>query len=145
MSRRMAYWRCHYHLIWSTRERLPVLDEARADVVARCIKAISAEDQLKLHAVGMVDDHVHVAVSIPPRHSVASIVQHFKGSSSHQLGKLQSDTIDRWPGWQAEYGVLTFGQQSLDRIVAYVANQKSHHESNTLWNALERIRADVSP
>lgn len=138
----MSFWRCHYHLIWTTWQRQPAIDAAREGVIARCVAAIADEHKLKLHAVGIVEDHMHVVLSIPPRLAVASVVQHIKGSSSNQLGKANRAEIDDWPGWQREYGVLTFGEGSFDRIVAYVTNQKEHHRHATLWAPLEQFRAD---
>ena len=137
----MSYWRCHYHFIWTTRERLPAIDADRESIIARCVASIADNDRFEIHAVGVVSDHVHVAASIPPRIAVASVVQKFKGSSSHQLTSTKGSP-QPWPGWQAEYGVLTFGDGSVDRIVAYVLNQKEHHQNATLWAPLEQIRAD---
>src|SRR5688572_25857281 len=101
----MSFWRCHYHLIWTTRQRLPVIDSFREALIAKCIASIADEQHLEVHAIGSVADHIHVVVSIPPRLAVASMVQKFKGSSSKQLGKVQASQTDGWPGWQAEYGV----------------------------------------
>ncbi len=143
----VSYWRCHYHLVWTTRQRMPVLDNVREAVIAKCVASVADEERLKLHAIGMVADHVHVAVSIPPRMAVASVVQLFKGSSSHQLRKVEANGLGSWPGWQPEYGVLTFGDRSIERIVAYVKNQKTHHQNQTLRSELEQVRGDqpVSP
>jgi len=44
-----------------------------------------------------------------------------------------------WPGWQAEYGVITFGERSLPAIVRYIVNQEEHHRANSLWNHFENI------
>ena len=139
----MSFWRCHYHLIWTTRQRLPVIDTSREVLIAKCIVSIADEQHVEVHAIGIVEDHVHVAVSIPPRLGVASVVQQFKGSSSNKLGKAQGSRTEAWPGWQAEYGVLTFGDGSFERIASYVANQKEHHRNATLWAPLEQIRADM--
>jgi putative transposase len=138
----MSFWRCHYHLIWTTWQRQPVIDADREGAIARCVVAIADEHKLKLHAVGIVEDHMHVVISIPPRLAVATVVQQIKGSSSNQLGKADRSAFDGWPGWQSEYGVLTFGEASFERIVSYVANQKEHHRNATLWTPLEQFRAD---
>jgi putative transposase len=141
----MSYWRCHYHVIWTTRQRLPAIDANREVITARCIASIADEQGIKLHAVGMVSDHVHVAVSIPPRLSVSSIVQLLKGTSSHQLQKMMPAEMEAWPGWQPEYGVLTFGDGSFERIISYVKNQKDHHKNQTTWAGLEQVRGDQPP
>jgi hypothetical protein len=40
--------------------------------------------------------------------------------------------------WQPGYGALTFAQKDLKRVVAYVLNQKEHHQNNTLSPQMER-------
>ncbi|HQY30716.1 MAG TPA: IS200/IS605 family transposase [Thermomicrobiales bacterium] len=136
----MSYWRCHYHLIWTTKNRMSAITPDREHIVGRCIKSLSLEHGIRVHAVGMVEDHVHVALSIPPRHAVADIVQSIKGLSSREIRKHAAGTDDGWPGWQSEYGVLTFGEQSLDRIVSYVRNQRAHHADGSEWKYLEQLR-----
>jgi hypothetical protein len=82
-------------------------------------------------------EHVHVAVSIPPRISIAEMVQKLKGSSSHLLNhgalRREFDTF----AWQSEYGAISFGERSLDRITAYVKHQAEHHAADTLWPSFE--------
>lgn len=138
----MTYWRCHYHIIWTTLNRTPVLTPEREGVVARCITSVTDEKGLILHGFGLVEDHVHLVLSIPPKFAVSDIVKTIKGSSSHQLRGVIDESGLTWPGWQGEYGVLTFGDQSFDRIVAYVRNQVQHHAEGSIWPTLERIERE---
>jgi putative transposase len=41
--------------------------------------------------------------------------------------------------WQAEYGVVSFGEASRSRIVAYVENQRQHHADQTLVQIYEQL------
>jgi REP element-mobilizing transposase RayT len=79
---------------------------------------------------------MHLACSIPPSGSVARVVSQIKGSISHDI----NESFDRSAKfqWQNSYGVLTFGQQALEFVRAYVLNQKQHHAEGKLYNALER-------
>jgi REP element-mobilizing transposase RayT len=96
-----------------------------------------------MHELGMVADHMHIAVSIPPKYSVSEVVQRIKGSSSRTLGEGPVDPENPWHGWQQEYGVMTFGERSLANVVDYVRNQKTHHANGTTlapFEQIERIR-----
>lgn len=131
----MPYWRLYYHLVWSTKNREPALHGA---VVAELQRAIwkSAKDlDIQVHALGIQPDHVHFAFTASPRLSLADIAQRLKGSSSHYLGK---QFVGDWPGWQTEYGVVGFGQQSLSRVVDYVNHQEKHHQERNLWLEFEK-------
>jgi len=137
----MSYWRLYYHLVWATRKRARILDEKAVDEVRRVIWGVAKDMDIKIHALSVQPDHVHVAFSAPPRLSIAEIAQRFKGGSSFRLSK--QDDLE-WAGWQAEYGVVGFGQQSLSRVVAYVNNQEAHHREASLWNEFEK-GLDPSP
>jgi putative transposase len=88
-------------------------------------------------------DHLHLAVSIPPKIAVADFIGQIKGSSSFRINKQDANAEQRGFRWQTEYGALTFGERSLATVVAYVENQATHHASHTLWPSFERL--DIRP
>lgn len=143
----MTYWRLFYHLVWSTRYREPVIDERIETIVRRAINGLAAEKGATIYAIGVMPDHIHVALSIPPKYSISEVVNILKGSSSHLLGHELATPEESWPGWQSEYGVISFSEKSLNRVMDYVNHQREHHGSNTLIAGLEReerIRPDSS-
>jgi len=95
------------------------------------------------HAVNGMPDHIHLAISIPPKLSVATIIGKFKGSSSHHINHAISD--EKGFAWQAEYGVVTFSERHLSNVVAYVQNQKQHHSECSIWESLEHIPSPRTP
>jgi REP element-mobilizing transposase RayT len=133
----VSYWRCHYHLVWATKLREPIIDGERGPVLQRSFRATAHEHGAVIHAIGIMPDHVHVAVSIPPKISVSLFVKELKGSSSHLLNRSVEHQPGDWFAWQAGYGVLTFGDRSLQDVVAYVNNQADHHAQNDLRSSFE--------
>ena len=89
-----------------------------------------------IHQIGNTDDHIHIVASIPPKMAVAECVRHFKGASSHYVNE-QAVIADRF-GWQDGYGVFTFGERSMKRIVAYAKDQRKHHAEATTVSYCER-------
>ena len=136
---RTSYWRLYYHLIWSTKGREPVIDIDRETILRRSVQASCTTLEVRCHAVGVMPDHVHVAVSIPPKVAVSDAVAAIKGSSSHALKQANAASDREWLGWQAEFGVLSFGERSLPTVIAYVLGQAEHHARGTLFPGLERI------
>lgn len=132
----MPYWKLNYHLVWGTRQRTPVLTGEMERVAKASILATAVKLEFRVHSVAVQPDHVHFAFAAPPRWSIAEIARRIKGSSSHHLGK---EFGEAWVGWQAEYGVVAFGEQSLGRVIQYVANQNEHHREDRLWLELERV------
>lgn len=133
----MPFWRLHYHLVWATQHREPVLtDEVRA-LVERSMRLTNDDLGLVCHAIGFMPDHVHVAVSIPPRHAVSEVMKRLKGASSHAV-RAEHPAFT----WQTEYGALSFGDKALPTVTAYVEQQAERHAARTTIAHLERTDSD---
>jgi REP element-mobilizing transposase RayT len=101
-------------------------------LVDSCIRETSEGVGVMIRAVGFMDDHVHLGVSIPPRVFIPKYVQELKTRSTHAVnrsGLLPS--LDKF-SWQREYGMFTFGRQSMDDVVSYVKEQRTHHKNGTI-------------
>ena len=132
----MALWRLYYHLIWSTKERQPLIT---TDIEAQLYEyMIGKTDSLHCitHAIGGIENHLHLVVSIPPKLSIAEFVKGVKGSSSHYVNSQITDSQIKF-AWQRGYGVFSLGQKKLDTAIDYVVNQKQHHRDGSLIPLLE--------
>jgi putative transposase len=132
----MAYWRLHYHLVWATHRRAPMIDAASEIVVRRTLYGKAKELGLLIHGLGNVADHIHVVVSIPPKIPIAECVRQLKGASSHAVNMVPGASSPF--RWQDGYGALSIGERSLASVVAYAANQKDHHQQRTTIAIYER-------
>jgi REP element-mobilizing transposase RayT len=132
----VSYWRLYYHIVWGTKRREPLIDDVRVAVIQRSMRAACHEAGAVVHAIGPMPEHVHLAVSIPPRLAIAAFVKQLKGGASHLLNHTATSPDETF-AWQPEYGVISFGERSLPRIVAYVENQVAHHAADNLWPSFE--------
>ncbi|NEQ25083.1 MAG: IS200/IS605 family transposase, partial [Microcoleus sp. SIO2G3] len=75
----MAFWRLYYHLVWATKERQPLITSEREPKLYSYI--IGKADSLNsiIHAIGGIEDHIHLITSIPPSLSIADFVKNIKG------------------------------------------------------------------
>lgn len=133
----MSFWKCYYHVIWATCDRAALLTGSVEQLVFDVIRRKSKTLGCPVHAVNGTADHIHVAVSIPPRLAVADWVGQIKGRTAHEVRAFYPDEVVPF-SWQTSYGVLTFGAKQLPLVVAYIHNQKQHHSENTLLTYLER-------
>lgn len=136
----MTYWRLHYHIIWATFQRQPSITPEREKMFYGVLYQKGKELDLKIHAGGNTEDHVHIVVSIPPKLAVADCVRHLKGTSAFAINHM--DGSDGQFQWQEGYGVLTIGEHSLETVMAYAARQKEHHKDNTAIAIYERIEEE---
>ncbi len=133
----MPFWRLYYHIVWGTYQREPLLAGEVEHQVYGALLGKAEELGIVVHAIGSVEDHIHLAVSIPPRLAIADCIRHFKGSSARYVNQLQG--ASRKFGWQDGYGVLSFGERSLTQVVTYVQGQKEHHRQGSTLAIYERM------
>ena len=140
----MTFWRIYYHIVWSTATRLPLITENIEVKLYKYIKNKCDSLDCQLHAIGGVNDHIHLVVSIPPSMSISDFVRRIKGSSSHFINQTKLESESKF-AWQREYGVFSLGGQQLvgkaslkeNRAVAYANNQKEHHAQGSIERFLE--------
>jgi len=142
---RMGYWQTFYHLVWGTKNRLPLIDEERDRLIQQSIRVTCLKQDAFVFAVGTMPDHVHLAVSIPPTLAVAEFMRLIKGASSHLVNRTSARSAHETFTWQAEYGLFTFGERSLDEIRDYVLNQRKRHEDGSLLPYFERLQPPITP
>ena len=84
--------------------------------------------QQKCEIIGghIVQDHVHMIISIPPKYSVSEIVGYLKGKSAIAIARQFSGRKKNFNGegfWARGYCVSTIGYE-FEKIRAYVKNQE---------------------
>ncbi len=136
----MSYWRLFYHVIWATKNREPSIRPEFSDSLQNSIAAKATALGAYVYAVGGIEDHIHLVVSVPPSIALSEFIRQVKGNSSHFANNdLNLPNSFRW---QSEYGILSFDGKLLDRVVEYVRNQQQHHLDHTTIPVFERVSAD---
>ena len=132
----MPFWRTYYHLIWATKNRAELIQPDLEPDLFQYLVNKAAESQVQVRAINGWLDNVHLAATIPPKHSVATVIKRLKGSSTYHMNQtgLSPDAF----AWQRGYGVFTLALSQLARAEAYVHHQKEHHRKQTTNAWLER-------
>jgi len=74
----------------------------------------------------MVQDHVHMLISIPPKYSVAEVVGYIKGKSAIAVARQFDDKKKKFNGeklWARGYTVSTVGFEEA-QIKSYIKKQE---------------------
>lgn len=90
-----------------------------------------------VHAVGGIEDHIHLSVSVPPKVPLSRFIGEIKGNSSHFVNHIIKPELNFY--WQEEYGVVSFREKDLAQIVRYIHKQREHHSSGTVIELLEFV------
>jgi REP element-mobilizing transposase RayT len=87
---------------------------------------IARENKMVAYAIGGVEDHAHLLLSLPPSISPAKAIQLIKGASS----KWINDTFPRKEkfSWQQGYSAFTLSPSRLQKTIMYIQNQEEYHK-----------------
>jgi len=131
-----SYYKLYYHIIWGTKRRLPLITPDIELLINDYLpKKIIEYEGLQL-AINMVEDHIHLLVSIPPKISIAEFVHNIKGNTTYYINTNQGEQSFYW---QSGYGVLSLSARGIPFVKEYIVNQKSRHANKNLINVLEYI------
>ncbi len=126
----------YYHLVWTTANKQPTLTREHVGVIIDTIDELCEKLGCKIFALSVLPDHVHIAVSIPPRMAVAEWVQQIKERTERAVHEALPDER---AAWGSGFGVVTFGAQNKDKVIRYVKRQYALHAENALTEVFERV------
>ena len=117
------------HLIFSTKNRQPSLDEEIRPRVHGYLATIIRNLDSPWVVVGGVADHVHILFDMGKLHAPVEFVEQVKRESSKFVKTLAAKHKNFF--WQRGYGMFSVGPAQRDEAENYVRNQEEHHRSKT--------------
>ncbi len=124
-----AFTNLLYHIIFTTKNREPWLDESLRPRLFAYMGALVNEKGGTELAVNGVADHVHLLVRLHQDSGVSAVVRAVKAKASHWVHKTFPDRA--YFSWQTGYAAFTVSQSQADRVKLYVASQEAHHARQT--------------
>jgi putative transposase len=113
------------HYIFAPKGRENRLRDDFRDELHRFIQGILNNTKNKQLAIGSIEDHMHLFVSIHPTESPANLIKLVKGNSSRFIN--EKGFVKRKFEWQEGYGVFSHSASEKERVSYYVEHQKEHH------------------
>lgn len=137
---RRVYSEINLHITWHTKQSAPVITtEIEARLFAYLKHRILGTPEIHFHALGGTENHIHLAVSVPPTLEIAKWIGQLKGASSHYINHEVANR--KLLEWQDGYGVVSFGTKDLAWVARYIEKQKEHHARKQIHERLERIES----
>ncbi len=135
-----TYLSLHYHLVFSTKERRPFIEDPWRDELHKylggTIKALGGFPDI----VGGVADHVHLLIGLKATHTLADVLRELKKSSS--LWVHEKIGHERF-AWQEGYSAFTVSPTARESLRRYIANQAEHHREISFREELLRMLKDA--
>ena len=118
-------WDCKYHLVFVPYRRKKVLYGRIRSFLGPVFHDLASQRRSKILEGHMVQDHVHMLISIPPKYPVSEVVGFLKGKSAIAVARQFGGRKRNFNGekfWARGYAVSTVGFEE-EQIRRYVKNQ----------------------
>ena len=125
------YHRLYVHLVWTTRDRAPLIDAPLARFLCRFLRAMARKERGYLLEIGMVQTHIHVLARIHPTVGVSRLMKRLKGASSTVAAQEGLGAQGKLT-WAKGYAVQSVSPQALDAVRRYLRGQPRHHPAEAI-------------
>lgn len=125
-SNNNVVYRCAYHVVWCSKYRRPVIEEAVDARLKQIVRDVCAERECNIIELETMPDRVHLLVECDPQYGIHRLVKQVKGRSSRLLREEFPSIKRRLPTlWTNSYFVATVGGAPLEIVKQYVENQRN--------------------
>jgi putative transposase len=111
------------HVVFSTKERRKTISKDFQPRMWAYVAGICKNHGIFVHAIGGMDDHIHLLVQIPPPLSLAKAILAIKSNSSRWANE-QGNKFS----WQEGYAAFSVSSSNVPAVVRYIQTQESHHK-----------------
>lgn len=132
-------WECKYHVVWIPKYRFKILVGKVRDWLKQVLQQECETLEVEITKGTIADDHVHMVFQIPPKHSVAYVMQELKRKSAKRLVDRFPELRKRYWGqhiWARGYFVSTVGidEEAIRRYIQSHEEKEMMERQARLWD-----------
>jgi putative transposase len=123
-------WDCKYHVVFIPKFRKKAIFGALRKHLGEIFRELALQRESRVVEGHLMTDHVHMCLSIPPKHSVSHVVGYIKGKSAISIARQFGGRQRNFTGevfWARGYFVSTVGLDE-EMVRAYIRNQELEDE-----------------
>ena len=116
-----------YHLVWCTKYRKKVFKDGIEDEVEKHIRETTEDLQMKIVAMEIMPDHIHLLVDCKPQLRLSDAIKVLKGNTARWLFLEHPELKESlWGGhlWNPSYFAASVSDRSTEQVTNYIKNQK---------------------
>ena len=131
-------WECKYQLVFIPKGRKKALFGELRRHIGPVFRALAEQKGCKIEEGNTQADHVHMMISVPPKHAVSDIVGFIKGKSAIHVARTYLGKPRNFVGehfWARGFFVSTVGRDEAT-IREYIRRQEAEEkrlEQLSLW------------
>src|SRR5262245_31565634 len=124
------------HLIFSTKERRPLLDDTIRAALHAYAVGILADEGCFTIGINSVADHMHILFELNKTLALSTAVQNVKQGTSRWIKTQSTEPSIKMFQWQNGYGAFSVSASNVNAVTRYIARQAEHHRKTTFQDEL---------
>ena len=80
-------WECKYHVVWIPKYRKKTLYGELRKYLGSTFRDLAIQRECRVIEGHLLPDHIHMLISIPPKHAVSQVIGYLKGKSAIQIAR----------------------------------------------------------
>ena len=127
---RHTRWECKYHVVFIPKYRKKVLYQQLRRELGTVFRELVKRQESEVLEGHLMADHVHMLISIPPKHSVSAVMGFVKGKSAIHVARVYAGRRRSFVGqhfWARGYWVSTVGKNEA-AVRRYIQEQEKEDQ-----------------
>ena len=124
--------RLYAHLVWTTRNREPVIDARLARFLCGFLRGVARQERVRVLEIGMVATHVHLLIRTHPTTQLSRLLQRLKGGSAAVAGKERHSTRGHVLRWAKGYAIRSVSPRVIGNVRDYLRAQPTRHPGEAI-------------
>jgi len=125
-----AVWECKYHVVFIPKYRKKVLFGQIRRELGPVFRELARQKECEIQEGHLMNDHVHMLISIPPKYSVAQVMGFLKGKAAIHIARVYAGRRKSFVGqnfWARGYWVSTVGRDEV-AVRRYIQEQEKEDQ-----------------
>jgi putative transposase len=119
-------YECKYHVVFIPKCRRKTLYKELRRHLGEVFRQLAKRKESQIEEGHLCEDHVHMMISIPPKHAVSQVIGYIKGKSTIHLARVYGERKRNFVGqhfWARGFWVSTVGRD--ERLIReYIRKQE---------------------
>lgn len=116
----------YIHIVFSTKHRQPFIVEPFEKELHAYIGSVCNLMECPPIIINGYTDHIHILCKLSTKVALMNLVEKVKSHSSKWMKTKDESLLNFY--WQNGYGAFSVSPKAVDKVIAYIANQKQHHQ-----------------
>ncbi|CAN5706791.1 hypothetical protein BH10BAC3_BH10BAC3_16640 [soil metagenome] len=124
-----TFSKIYLQFVFSVKNRNAFIPKEHKEELHKYITGLVQNRQAKMLAVHCMPDHTHLFVGYKPSVFIPDFMKEIKVETNEFINSKN------WGAgkfaWQEGYGVFSYSQSDIDKVIKYINNQEIHHQKTT--------------